>query len=53
MHYMSQHDTAQLIKDSSKIAPRNDFYVQILTLSAELDGMRQLTEGGGLNTLVG
>ena len=29
MYYLSQHDTAQLIKDSSKIAPIDDFDVQI------------------------
>ena len=29
MHYMSQHYTSQSIKDSSAIAPRNDFDIQI------------------------
>ena len=53
MHNLSQHDTARPIKDSSTIAPKNDFDVQILTLAAELDGVRQLTEGFGFNTLVG
>ena len=53
MHYLSQHDTAHSIKDSSTVAPRNDFDVQLSTLAAELDGVRQLTEGGGFNTVVG
>ena len=52
MHYLSQHDTSQSIKESSTIAPRNDFDVQLLTLAAELDGVRQLTEGSGYNTVV-
>ena len=34
MHYLSQHDTAQLIKDSSKVVPRNDFDVQLQTLAS-------------------
>ena len=50
---MSQHDTAQLIKDSSTIAPRNEFDVQLLTIAADLDGVRHLIEGGGFNTVVG
>ena len=53
MHYMSQNDTAQSIKDSSTIAPRDEFYVQLLTLAEKLDVVRQLTEGGGFNTVVG
>ena len=53
MHYMSQHDTAQSIKDSSKISPRNGFDVQLSTLAAELDGVRKITDEGGLNTVVG
>ena len=53
MHYMSQHDTAQSIKDSSTISSRNDFDVQLSTLAAVLDGVRQLTEGGGFNKVVG
>ena len=53
MHYLSQHDIDKLIKDSSTIAPRDVFDVQLLTLTPELDGVRQLTEGGGFNTLVG
>ena len=35
------------------IAPRNDFDVQISTLSAELYGVQQLKEGGGFNKVVG
>ena len=53
MHYLYQHDAAHLIKDSLIISPRNDFYVQLSTLPAELYGLWQLTEGGGLNTMVG
>ena len=45
--------TAQSINESSKIPPSNELDVNILTLSAELDGVRQLTEGGGFNTVVG
>ena len=52
MHYLSQHDTAQSIKDSLTVSPRNYFDVQLLTLSAELDGVRQLTEEGQFNTVV-
>ena len=53
MHYLSQHDTSQSIKDSSNISPRNDFCVQLLILAADLGGVRQLTEAGGFNTVVG
>ena len=53
MHYLSQNDIAQLIKDSSTIFPRDDFEVRILTLTSELDGVRHLTEGGGFNAVVG
>ena len=52
MHYLSQNDTSQSIKDSSTIAPNNDFDVQLSTLVVELDGARQLIEGGGFNTVV-
>ena len=52
MHYLSQNDTSQSIKDSSMISPRNYFDVQLSTLVVELDGVRQLIEGGGLNTVV-
>ena len=53
MHYLSQNDTSQSIKDSSTVAPGNDFDVQLLKLAANLDGVRQLTEGGVFNTVVG
>ena len=53
MHYLSQNDKYQSIKDSSTIALRNEFDVQLSTLVAELDGVRQLKEGGGFNTVVG
>ena len=52
MHYLYQHDAAHLIKDSLIISPRNDVYVQLSTLPAELYGLWQLTEGGGLNKVV-
>ena len=52
IHYLSQNSTAKSIKDSSTIAPRDDFEVQLYTLTPELDGVRQLTEGGGFNTVV-
>ena len=42
MHDLSQHDTAQLIKGSFTITPRNDFGVQLLTLAAEYYGVSQL-----------
>ena len=45
MHYLPQNYIAQSIKDSLTISPRNEFGVQISTLAAELDGVRQLTEG--------
>ena len=35
MHYLSQHETDQLIKDSSTIPPRDDFDVQLSELTAE------------------
>ena len=53
MNYLSQNDTDQSIKDSLTIAPRNDFNVQLSTLIVELDGVRQLMEGGGFNIVVG
>ena len=40
-------------KDSSKIYPRNDFDDQLSTLAPELDGVQQITEVGGFNTVVG
>ena len=52
MYHLSQNGTAWLIKGSSTSAPRGDFEVQLSTLTAELDGVQQLTEGGGLNTVV-
>ena len=53
MHNLYQNGTAQSIKDSLTSAPRDDFEVRISTLKEELDGVRQLTEGGGFNTVVG
>ena len=42
MHYLSKNDTAHSIKDSSTISPRDDFEVWLSTLTADLDGVRQL-----------
>ena len=53
IHYLSQNVTAQFIKDSSTIAPRDDFEVRLSTLTEELDVVSQLTDGGGLNAVVG
>ena len=52
VHHMYYNGTAQLIKGSLTDATRDDFEVQLSTLTAELDGVRQLTEGGGLNKFV-
>ena len=52
MHNLYQNGTAQSIKDSLTSAPRDDFEVRISTLKEELDGVRQLTKGGGFNTVV-
>ena len=53
IHYLSQNVTAQFIKDSSTIAPRDDFEVRLSTLTEKLDVVRRLTDGGGLNAVVG
>ena len=53
MYYLSQHDTYQSIKDGLAISPRNDFDVHLYTLAGELYGVRQLTEGGVFNAVVG
>ena len=53
MHHLYQNGTAQLIKDSSTSSPRDNVEVRLSTLTSELDGVRQLTEGGGFNTAVG
>ena len=52
MHYLSQNGTTQYIKDSSTSAPRDDFEVWLFTLSVELDRVRHIREGGGLNIVV-
>ena len=52
MHHLSQNGTAQLIKDGSTSAPRGDFEVRLSTLTAELYGLRKITEGGGFNTVI-
>ena len=43
MHHIYQNSTAQLTKGSSTDAPRDDFDVQLSTLTADLDGVRELT----------
>ena len=53
MHHMSQNGTAQLIGGSLTDAPMDDLKARLSTLTAELDGVRQLTQGGGFNTSVG
>ena len=53
IHHLSQNGTAQLIKVSSTNAPRDDFEVRISTLTADLDGVRHLTEGVAFNIVVG
>ena len=45
--------TYQLIKGSLTDTPKDDFEVRISTLTAGLDGVRQLTEGGVFNKVVG
>ena len=51
MYHLSQNGTARLIKGSSTSAPRDDFEVRLYTLTAELDGVKNLSEGGGFNTV--
>ena len=53
IHHLYLKIIAQLIKGSSTNARRGDFEVWLSALTAELDGLRQLTEGGGFNTVVG
>ena len=52
MHHLSQNGIAQLIRNSSTDLPRVDFELQFFTLTAELDGVPQLTERGGSNIVV-
>ena len=52
MHHLFHNGTAQLIGVSLTDAPRDDFEVRLSTLTAELDGVQKLTEGGGFNTVV-
>ena len=40
MHDLSQNYTAQSIKDSSTIYPRDDFEARLYSLTAELEGVR-------------
>ena len=53
MHHMSQNSTAQLIRGSSNYAPRGDIEVRLSTFPSDLDGVRQITEGGVFDTVVG
>ena len=52
INHLYQNGTVQLIKGSSTSAPNDDFEVSLYTLSAELYGVRKLTEGGGFITVV-
>ena len=52
MHHLSQNGTSQLIGISLTDAPRNYFEVRLTTFTAELDGVRKLTEGCGFNTVL-
>ena len=49
MHHLYQNGTSHLVKGSSTSAPRDDFEFRIYPLTAELDGVWHLTEGGGFN----
>ena len=53
MHNMSQNGTDQFIKGSLTNSLRDDFEVRLSTLTEGLDGVQKLTQGGGLNTVVG
>ena len=53
MHHISQNGTAQFIKGSSNNALRDNFEVWFYTLTTQFDGVRQLTEGGVFNKVVG
>ena len=43
MHYLSQNGTAQSIKDSSTIVPKDNFKVWLSMLTSYLDRVKQLT----------
>ena len=53
MHHLYQNGTSQLINGSLTSAPRDDFEVRLSALTAELVLVRQLTERGGFNKVVG
>ena len=53
INHLAKNGTAQFIKGSFTNLPRNDFKVRISTFTGELDGVQQLTEGGGFNKVVG
>ena len=52
MHHLYQNGTAHLIRVSSTNFPRDDFELRLYKVTDELDGVRQLMEGGGFNTVV-
>ena len=52
MHHLSQSGTDQLIRGIYTDATRDDFKVQLPTLTAELDGAQKITEGGVFITVV-
>ena len=53
MHHMYQNGTAQFIRSNLNNFPRDHFELRPSTLTAELNGVQQLMEGGGFNTVVG
>ena len=53
MHHLSQNSAAYLIRSNSINFPRGDFELQLSTLTAKLDGLRQLMEVGIFNKVVG
>ena len=53
MYHISENGTSRLVKGSSTSSPRDDFEVHLSTLTADLDGVWQLMEGGVFSTAVG
>ena len=52
IHNLSHNDTAQFTRISLTDSPSDDLEVRLSTFSAKLDGVRDLTEGVGFNTVV-
>ena len=53
MHHLSKNGTYYQIVSNLTDAPRDDIELLLSTLTAELDIVQRLTEGGGVNTVVG